>query len=159
MGRGYAAAVLFTLAGTALSGCEIPATGVVEAGEPATGIQGTTTVYFVEGGELRPSPRWLDVPVGIRAALELLSNGPDESERSQGLVTELPPGLRPEKVTVKGASVVLVLPMDVRRLSERAVGQLVCTAADARAVEAPGTGPVEVTLRGAGSERAPQRCW
>ena len=45
------------LALLALTSCGIPATGVVEAGGPASGVLPLTPVYFVEGGRLVPVPR------------------------------------------------------------------------------------------------------
>lgn len=83
------------LAGTALvtvfaaTACKIPATGVVDAGEPATGIKGSTQLYFLSFGGLT-GVRWeTTVPAGPDEALHLLAAGPGGPDIGTGLATEV----------------------------------------------------------------------
>ncbi|MFJ8113687.1 hypothetical protein [Streptomyces sp. NPDC096132] len=83
------AALLVVPAALALSACGIPATGVVEAGGPASGIPATTPLYFVRDGGLVAVHRSVPEAGDVRAAVEALLQGPDEQERLQGLTTLL----------------------------------------------------------------------
>ncbi|CAM5710783.1 hypothetical protein SGRIM128S_05103 [Streptomyces griseomycini] len=92
-----------------LSACGIPETGVVEAGEPATGVldPGVTSVpsesvpeavplvtiplYFVEDGSLAAVDRTVPGSTDLGSTLLMLFKGPDAKERGRGLTTELPP--------------------------------------------------------------------
>ncbi|MFF7949695.1 hypothetical protein [Streptomyces griseorubiginosus] len=82
------------LALLALTSCGIPATGVVEAGGPASGVLPLTPVYFVENGRLVTTQRNTGRPGDPTDALRLLLNGPLAGEggtdRLDGLTTELP---------------------------------------------------------------------
>ncbi|MFC8359373.1 hypothetical protein ACFUIY_05795 [Streptomyces griseorubiginosus] len=82
------------LALLALTSCGIPATGVVEAGGPASGALPLTPVYFVENGRLVAVPRNTGRPGDPTDALRLLSDGPlvgeGGTDRLDGLTTELP---------------------------------------------------------------------
>lgn len=73
-----------------LSSCGIPETGVVEAGEPATGIRPTYVLYFVGEGTLLAVRRHVLGPGGIETAVAMLFQGPDAQERGKGMTTELP---------------------------------------------------------------------
>ncbi|MET8979930.1 hypothetical protein ABZX85_30445 [Streptomyces sp. NPDC004539] len=72
----------------AMSSCGIPATGVVEAGGPASGIAPVTAVYFVRDGELAAVLRPVEVPGDASAALVLLLEGPPPGDR---ITTEVKP--------------------------------------------------------------------
>ncbi|WP_030316788.1 hypothetical protein [Streptomyces sp. NRRL B-3229] len=82
------------LALLAVTSCGIPATGVVEAGGPASGALPLTPVYFVENGRLVAMPRNTGRPGDPTDALRLLWDGPLAGEggtdRLDGLTTELP---------------------------------------------------------------------
>ncbi|MFE6487410.1 hypothetical protein ACFVGN_31370 [Streptomyces sp. NPDC057757] len=142
-------ALLFTTA-LLLSSCGIPETGVVEAGEPATGIRPAQALYFVSEGVPLAVRRQASGPVGIEAALEMLFQGPDDQERRKGVITELPPLLGVVTVRTEDARVVVELPWGTGPLSKLAIAQLTCTVVDARRFGdgAPGTGEAstEVTV-------------
>ncbi|HEY8979494.1 MAG TPA: hypothetical protein VIU15_07930 [Streptomyces sp.] len=133
-----------------LSSCGIPATGVVEAGGPATGIASVTTVYFLRDGALTALMRPAEFPGDAGSALQLLLEGPPSGQR---LDTEVrPPGssLAPDTalgdsaptpsaavVTEDRGTLVVRLPSGMAELSDLGIGQVVCTVAAARRVSAP----------------------
>lgn len=136
--RSLRSALLFTTA-FLLSSCGIPETGVVEAGEPATGIRPAQVLYFVGEGTLVGVRRHASGPLGIEAAVEMVFRGPDAPERSTGMTTELPTLTAVPTVRTDGGRVSIELPSGTGPLTETAVAQLVCTVADARLLEAPDT--------------------
>ncbi|MHA5051357.1 hypothetical protein [Streptomyces sp. SD15] len=134
-------ALLFTTA-LLLSSCGIPETGVVEAGEPATGIRPAHVLYFVSEGTLLPVRRQATGQFGIETAVDMVFRGPDVLERRKGVTTELP--LLTVGPTVRtdgggGERVSIELPWGTGPLTETAITQLICTVAEARLLEAPDT--------------------
>ncbi|RDG38321.1 hypothetical protein DVH02_09700 [Streptomyces corynorhini] len=134
-----ASALLITVLAL-LSGCRIPTTGVVEVGEPATGVRAATYLFFVRDGELLPVLRTGDgAPPEVAEAVELVYLGPTEEEAHQGVSTELTgaiaTGTLPRTV-VKGDAIFIEVPAR-RMLSALAVLQLSCTAYAARLVAEP----------------------
>ncbi|MER6247144.1 MULTISPECIES: hypothetical protein [Streptomyces] len=95
------------LALLALTSCGIPATGVVEAGGPASGVLPLTPVYFVEDGRLVAVQRNTGRPGDPTDALRLLIAGPLAGEggtdTTDGLTTELP--LLPTAMALPSAAV------------------------------------------------------
>lgn len=73
-----------------LASCGIPATGVVEAGGPASGIVPTIRIYFVADGALVGVPRGTVAPVDVESAVDVLLLGPTVAEESKRLTTLLP---------------------------------------------------------------------
>ncbi|MFJ9244594.1 hypothetical protein [Streptomyces sp. NPDC101776] len=158
---GWGAAVLLLLAG-----CGVPASGVVPAGESATGIGRNTVLYFVRGGGLTALPddsgqdtdlkpvlevreRRADaVRFDVELAVWLLSAGPGPGYRSRGVTSEFPSiqSGRPA-VSVVGSAVTVELPSLKEPLTALAARQLFCTAADAFLTVSPDTAPAEVTVR------------
>ncbi|MGW1215947.1 hypothetical protein ACWD5F_40590 [Streptomyces sp. NPDC002499] len=153
----------------ALSACGIPATGVVEAGGPASGIASLTSVYFVrDGGALVAVSRATAEPGDAGAALDLLLLGPTDREQSEGLASEVPgmPTLAPvptpkadavtgepaepaenvPTVTVRDDTLSIELPGAMGRLTDIAIRQLICTAAAAHRVATQTVGPVTVDV-------------
>ncbi|MFF2846539.1 hypothetical protein ACFVT5_09410 [Streptomyces sp. NPDC058001] len=144
--RLLAPAALLTAAAALLTGCRIPSTGVVQAGEPATGLNATLLVYFVRDGALFPSERPVDGAVGVEAALMMLLKGPTRDERGTLLTTELPPpadGARPVRATT--GTVEIDLPY-AKPISDLALDQLACTAVAAQALESPATAKAPLRL-------------
>ncbi|MFF7639950.1 hypothetical protein [Streptomyces canus] len=155
------------LALLALTSCGIPATGVVQAGGPASGTLPQTPVYFVEkNGALVTMPRTTELPGDPEAALRLLMAGPLEGEgRLGGLFTEVPdlptsaalptatadvPGKLSSDaptVTVEGNAMTIELPPGMDTLSDTGVRQMICTAAAAYRLTRPSVDAVtaEVT--------------
>lgn len=96
------------LALLALTSCGIPATGVVEAGAPASGALPLTQVYFVENGRLVAVPRNTGRPGDPTDALRLLMAGPLTGEGgTDGLTTEVPalPTAPPTAMALPSAAV------------------------------------------------------
>ncbi|WP_416982539.1 hypothetical protein [Streptomyces sp. T028] len=83
------AALLVVGAVLALSACGIPSTGVVEAGDPASGITATTPLYFVQDGTLVVVIRAVPEAGDPAAAIQELLAGPDVVERSKGWTTRV----------------------------------------------------------------------
>ncbi|WP_329341923.1 hypothetical protein OG866_38220 [Streptomyces sp. NBC_00663] len=73
----------------ALASCDIPTTGVVEAGEPASGITPVTPLYFVHDGTLVAVPRTTAWPGNPGEAVRLLLRGPTPGEAGKRLTTEI----------------------------------------------------------------------
>ncbi|MEV5015705.1 hypothetical protein ACIGW1_02605 [Streptomyces sp. NPDC053780] len=147
-----------------LAGCGIPETGVVEAGEPATGVlqpgvapspsQAQPTpvpvaavpLYFVDDGALAPVTRTVPSATDPGTIVLMLLKGPDDQERSRGLTTELPLTAAAPTVRVDGASVTVLLPRGTSSLSGTAVDQLACTVAAARLRQDPALDRAQVTV-------------
>ncbi|GGM96505.1 hypothetical protein [Streptomyces fuscichromogenes] len=157
MSRAHRAArpALLVAAAFLLSACGIPTTGVVESGEPATGLRSTTTVYFLKNRVLTAVPRRIARRADTEAAVEAVFSGPDDSDRLSGLTSRLPRLPKDPTVRTAGATVRIALGFDTRPqfvqarrlLLGAALGQLVCTAAAARRAEDPAVvGPVSVTV-------------
>ncbi|WP_406155662.1 hypothetical protein [Streptomyces canus] len=156
----------------ALTSCGIPATGVVEAGGPASGTLPMTQVYFVEDGALVAMPRTTELPGDPEAALRLLMAGPLAGEgRSGRLSTEVPgvptamalppatdgPGNPPSPdtptVTVKRDAMTIRLPPGMDGLSDAGVRQIVCTAAAAYRLTRPSDATVTAEVTDGGGRR------
>lgn len=153
-----------------LAGCGIPETGVVQAGEPASGVlepgavpspSETSAVplakvrlFFVADGALAPVTRVLPAATDPGGVVLVLLDGPDERERAGGLTTELPSATAAPTVRVDGASVTVLLPRGTRSLSDTAVDQLACTVAAARLRQDPALRSAQVTVEQPGGRLA-----
>ncbi|MEV6910215.1 hypothetical protein [Amycolatopsis sp. NPDC051071] len=127
--------ILATLAAaTLVAACGVQPTGVVPAG-PGPSIRATTgaavlggvTLYFVSDGRVIPVTRPTEGFISPEGALMLLLKGPSEGEAAQGLTTFVPPEVGRVEV-YSGDPGTIVLPFTVRKLSNQAINQLVCTA-------------------------------
>ncbi|MET8569457.1 hypothetical protein [Streptomyces sp. NPDC004783] len=158
-------------AALALSACDIPATGVVEAGEPATGVLEppgstpaptetralpftTVPLYFLDDGSLVAVPRTVPGPAELGTTVLMLFKGPDAEERGRGLTTGLPRLSTVPTLRTDGASVTVQLPEAAAGLSDTAVDQLACTVAGARLHQDPELGSVQVTVEQPGGRLA-----
>ncbi|MGW1976929.1 GerMN domain-containing protein [Streptomyces sp. NPDC001889] len=156
-GRGVVAGVL----GVALLGCGVQPTGVVGAGEPASGLTRGMRLYFASDGGLRSVPL-LDRRLGnLGAVVKLLAQGPSLAERQDGLTT-LVNGLGGYTVSGEGDRVTVGL-VGAYTLTggEQAKGQLVCSLARGQSVLDPRVeaDEVEVTFRPTeGPELGPYTC-
>ncbi|RSN23926.1 hypothetical protein NQK81_07135 [Amycolatopsis roodepoortensis] len=140
-------------AATLLAACGVQPTGVVPAG-PGPSIRATTgtyvraglTLYFVSDGRVIPVTRPSEGFISPEGALTLLLKGPTEREAAQGLTTFVPPEIGRVEV-YSGNPTSIVLPFPVRKLSNQAINQLVCTtiAASADTGRAPVTPGVNVS--------------
>ncbi|MDX3384647.1 hypothetical protein PV682_24725 [Streptomyces niveiscabiei] len=151
-GRRAAPALVALLA---LSSCGIPATGVVEAGGPASGITPVTAVYYLRDGALGAVLRPTERPGDTDDALSLLLTGPPPGEGFTTQVRALPtaaPGNFLEKspegfaVTEDGSTLTVRLRDGMRELTDLAIDQVVCTVAAARRIAAPQLSVVTVQL-------------
>ncbi|WP_349632845.1 hypothetical protein [Streptomyces sp. ML-6] len=146
-----AAAVL----GMVLVGCGVQPTGVVDAGEPASGLTRGMRLYYASADGLRAVPL-IDREVDdLNGVLKLLGQEPPE-----GLISLV--RLGGYSATGSGARVTVGIDGlygDSGR--DQGTGQLVCTLARAQSVLEPEVGPddVEVTLRPSeGAALGPYRC-
>ncbi|MER6163073.1 hypothetical protein [Streptomyces violaceorubidus] len=155
-----------------LSACGIPETGVVEAGEPATGVLDPDVtsapsesvpeavplvkvpLYFVEDGSLVAVDRTVPGPTDLGSTLLMLFKGPDVKERDRGLTTELPPAAEAPTIRTDGTGVSVRLPRSAGSLSDTAVDQLACTVAVARLRQDPALGSAQVTVEQPGGRLA-----
>ncbi|MFJ4648229.1 hypothetical protein ACIP6Q_32525 [Streptomyces bobili] len=156
-----------------LSACGIPATGVVEAGEPAGGIVPTVWVFFVTDDSLVGVPRRTAGPVDVGSALRILFQGPTAAERTKRMTTQLatapavpttpgaveasqePSPAAPMKVTVRQDRTVVELSASAGKTSRLAAWQIICTAVAAQRLSAPGAAATPVTVVGADGRRYP----
>ncbi|QEU92780.1 hypothetical protein [Streptomyces kanamyceticus] len=131
--RGVALAVTALV----LTGCGVRPTGVVDAGEPASGLTKGLRIYFVsETGRLEGVSRPDERVREPAAVIKLLMTGPDESERRSGLTTLVRSGQFDvtgdgDRLTVRISD----LTLDPASVNDRNyTGQLVCSLARAQAV-------------------------
>ncbi|MDQ0696780.1 MULTISPECIES: GerMN domain-containing protein [unclassified Streptomyces] len=153
--------VVLTVLGAALVGCGVQPTGVIEAGEPASGLTRGMRLYYASDTGLRAVPV-LDRDISsLDAVMKLLSQGPTEAERREGLTTLLhaPGGYN---VTGDGAHVAVELEGPYwAEARDQVTGQLVCTLASFQSVREAEVraDDVEVTIRpGEGPVLGPLRC-
>ena len=128
-----------------LSGCGIPATGVVQAGDPATGVRPTAVLYFIADDQLVPVYREVTEPIHVVRAVELLIGGPDALDRQRGLTTAFTRMSTPA-ISADGARVSVQLSPHTDPLVPIAARQLICTVAEARLADAPDTVRTGVTV-------------
>lgn len=124
-----ASALLTGLAAVlALSACGVPTSGVIQAGDPATGIAPGLTVYFLADGVPFPVPRRTAANADVATAIRLVFAGLTEPEAASGkLTTALPPlKIAPEVKAYEGG-IQIVLPYEPIALSRPAMEQLACT--------------------------------
>ncbi|MGW2083943.1 GerMN domain-containing protein [Streptomyces sp. NPDC001880] len=153
--QGIAVAVL----GAALLGCGVQPTGVIGAGEPASGLTRGMRLYYASAGGLRAVPLIDQEFDDLNSVLKLLAMRTPPAE--QGGLTSLV-HIGGYSATGSGSRVTLWLD-GVYEESGRdlGTGQLVCTLARAQSVLEPKvrTDDVEVTLRPSeGPALGPYRC-
>ncbi|MFC0842970.1 hypothetical protein ACFH04_04325 [Streptomyces noboritoensis] len=158
--RGAVAAAL-GIVGIALTGCGVQPSGVVGAGEPASGLTRGMRLYFASDSGLRGVPL-LDAEVkDLNSVVKLLAVGPPPAEQRDGL-TSLIGKLGGYTVTGTGHRVTLRLDGPYAMSGrDQGTGQLVCTLARAQSVLDPKTraDDVEVTVRPKeGAALGPYRC-
>ncbi|MFH9135198.1 GerMN domain-containing protein [Streptomyces sp. NPDC017524] len=161
MRRGCLRGIVLTALGAVLVGCGVQPTGVIEAGEPATGLTRGMRLYYASDTGLRAVPV-LDRDISsLDAVMKLLAQGPTAAERREGLTTLLhaPSGY---SVTGDGSRVTVELAGSYwAEAREQVTGQLVCTLASFQSVREAGVraDDVEVTIRpGEGPVLGPLRC-
>ncbi|WP_328558891.1 hypothetical protein [Streptomyces coelicoflavus] len=155
-----------------LTACGIPETGVVEAGEPATGVlqPGVTAapsetapeavplvkvpLYFVADGDLTAVSRTVAGSTDLGSTVLMLFKGPDAKEQRKGLTTELPSAAVAPTIRTDGTVVNVQLPRTAGSLSDTAVDQLACTVAVARLRQDPALGSAQVTVEQPGGRLA-----
>ncbi|MFD7492396.1 hypothetical protein ACFV8T_08245 [Streptomyces sp. NPDC059832] len=154
--QGIAVAAL----GTALMGCGVQPTGVIGAGEPASGLTRGMRLYYASADGLRAVPL-IDKKVDdLNGVLKLLGATPPPAEQGGGLTSLV--HLGGYSVTGSGTRVTVRLEgLYGESGRDQATGQLVCTLARAQSVLEPKvrTDDVEVTLRPSeGAALGPYRC-
>jgi hypothetical protein len=146
--------------GIALMGCGVQPTGVIGAGEPASGLTRGMRLYYASDSGLRGVPL-LDKEVkDLDAVVKLLAQEPPPAEQRDGLTSLVQLG--GYSVTGTGTRVTVRLDGPYAATGrDQGTGQLVCTLARAQSVLDPKvrTDDVEVTLRPSGSAAlGPYRC-
>lgn len=153
-------AVTATL-GIALIGCGVQPTGVIGAGDPASGLTRGMRLYFASDTGLRGTPLLGRKINDLTMVVKLLAQGPSRAELRAGL-TSLVQDLSGYSVT--GRSIHVTMTLDgpyVGTGHDQGTGQLVCTLARAQSVLDPKVraDDVEVTLRPSGEAAlGPYRC-
>ncbi|MER7758142.1 hypothetical protein [Streptomyces sp. NPDC097619] len=151
----------------ALSACGISPTGPVDAGGPASGAPlypgeaRGTRLYFASPYGMRSAARPSSGTPSPQRALELLLQGPTESERARGLTTRIPLLPRTPVATAGLNSVTVRLPLSVAagELDITALSQIVCTVAHATTLGDAPPDRVVVRVHEAGDTQGwPLRC-
>ncbi|MFH8475874.1 hypothetical protein [Streptomyces sp. NPDC018000] len=143
-------------------GCGVQPTGVIGAGEPASGLTRGMRLYYASASGLRGVPL-LDKEIkDLNAVVKLLAAGPLPAEQRDGLTSLVQ--ISGYSVTGTGTRVTVRLdgPYPYAESGrDQGTGQLVCTLARAQSVLDPKvrTDDVEVTLRPSeGAALGPYRC-
>ncbi|MFD4941914.1 hypothetical protein ACFVYE_07380 [Streptomyces sp. NPDC058239] len=152
--------VVVAALGIALMGCGVKPTGVIGAGEPASGLTRGMRLYYASAGGLRAVPLIDKEVKDLNAVLKLLADGPVPAEQREGLTSLVRIG--GYSVTGSGTRVTVRLDGPYAESGrDQGTGQLVCTLARAQSVLDPKvrTDDVEVTLRPSeGAALGPYRC-
>ncbi|MEU5400616.1 hypothetical protein ABZ348_15155 [Streptomyces sp. NPDC005963] len=146
--------------GIGLLGCGVQPTGVVDAGEPASGLTSGARLYFASNSGLR-GVSLIDKEIkDLASVIKLLALGPSPTEQRDGLTSVFEIG--GYTVTGEGTRVTLHLAGPYGQSGrDQGTGQLVCTLARAQSVLEPEVmfDDVEVTLRPEeGAKLGPFRC-
>ncbi|MEU7637064.1 MULTISPECIES: GerMN domain-containing protein [unclassified Streptomyces] len=144
----------------AVAGCGIRPTGVIDAGEPITGLSKGMRIYFASDTGLRGVSRPGLQVRQLDSVLKLLLTGPNESEQKSGL-TNLVLLDGSYHASANGNRVTLDAPDTYLSADDRLRnGQLVCSLARAQAVLHPTLRPddIQVTLRPKDEPLGPYQC-
>ncbi|MGW6457827.1 GerMN domain-containing protein [Streptomyces sp. NPDC055078] len=146
--------------GVALMGCGVQPTGVVDAGEPASGLTRGVRLYYVSASGLRGVPLLDEEIKDLGSVVKLLHAQVPLAEQSAGLTSLVQLG--GYSVAGKGTRVTVRLEEPYAATGrDQGTGQLVCTLARAQSVLDPKVraDDVEVTLRPPeGDVLGPYRC-
>ncbi|MEW1701107.1 hypothetical protein ACIQCR_10790 [Streptomyces sp. NPDC093249] len=146
--------------GIALVGCGVQPTGVIDAGEPATGLTRGIRLYYASGSGLRAVPAVDRKIKDLASVLKMLAAGLPPAEQRDGLTNLVEIG--GYTVSGRGTEVTLWLSDPYRATGrDQGTGQLVCTLARAQSVldARVRAEDVEVTLRpDEGPSFGPYRC-
>ncbi|MFG1694394.1 hypothetical protein [Nonomuraea sp. NPDC049309] len=144
------------LALAAVAGCGVRPSDVIPVGPPPSGPVASpraTVIYLVKDGRLHPVPR----PRGRlypADALALLAAGPTAAERGQGYTSQVPRDAEPFTVASEQGGRLVITPSGAAgELSQRAVGQIVCTVS----AMLPGAAQ-DVSVAGADARMDPADC-
>ncbi|MGW4271896.1 hypothetical protein ACWEGQ_05920 [Streptomyces seoulensis] len=133
LGRGLGLTATLTLT---LTACGVPPSGVIEAGEPASGMSAPSaqpptpaivSLFFLRDGTLTAYPRRTGDAADLQAVVRLLFEGPTATEAATA--TTLLPRLTyaPRLTTGDDGTLSISLPGEAAPLSRQAMRQLACT--------------------------------
>ncbi|MFF0744173.1 hypothetical protein ACFYVL_27620 [Streptomyces sp. NPDC004111] len=156
----WRAALGIALGGLLAVGCGVRPTGVIDAGEPATGLSRGMRLYYVSDTGLRAVPRPDLEVTNIASVVKHLTLGPSPAELRGGLTSVV--DLGGYGVSAAGREVTVELDGAYRATGrDQGTGQLVCSLARGQAVLEPkvGADDVEVVIRPArGPQLGPFKC-
>ncbi|MGK5549223.1 hypothetical protein ACSNOH_31530 [Streptomyces sp. URMC 127] len=142
---------------TALAGCGVTTTDVIDVGQPATGAKrqgeadaAEAKLYFMSPTGVTQVTRQAKAKLGAEDAIVLLLEGPDEDQRIRGLYSDVPRMKGEVHVTTGTMRVGIQMPYNVTRLSPVARSQFVCTAAANEVPRGRQIHDVKVELSGGG---------
>ncbi|MEV0277384.1 hypothetical protein AB0I22_13515 [Streptomyces sp. NPDC050610] len=131
LGLGLTATLMLTL-----TACGVPQSGVIEAGEPASGMfsagsqsptPATVSLFFLRDGNLTAYPRRTSGAADLQAVVRLLFEGPTATEAATA-TTQLPRLTdTPQLTTGDDGMFSIRLPGEAAPLSRQAMRQLACT--------------------------------
>ncbi|MEV0263132.1 hypothetical protein AB0I49_17610 [Streptomyces sp. NPDC050617] len=131
LGLGLTATLMLTL-----TACGVPQSGVIEAGEPASGMfsassqpptPATVSLFFLRDGNLTAYPRRTGDAADLQAVVRLLFEGPTAAEAATA-TTQLPRLTDAPRLTTGDDGMLSIrLPGGAAPLSRQAMRQLACT--------------------------------
>ncbi|MFJ8828224.1 hypothetical protein ACIREE_41720 [Streptomyces sp. NPDC102467] len=143
-----------------LTACGVPPSGVIEAGEPASGMfssssrpsaPATVSLFFLRDGDLTAYPRRTGDAADLQDVVGLLFEGPTATEAATA-TTQLPRLTDAPRLTTGDDGVLSIrLPGEAAPLSRQALRQLACTVdhtASPLVAAAPGADPEAVAGTG-----------
>ncbi|MBQ0904454.1 hypothetical protein [Micromonospora sp. U21] len=154
-----AGGLLFALLAT---GCGVRPSDVITGRSATSGPAVGVGLYLLSHGQLALVIRETKgITASPEQTLGMLAAGPDDSERSQGLVSEVPVGLvpaTPVTATADGPGVTVTMTGAVLPLSAAAADQIICTVATAVTLTGQVDSFAPVTIAGPDGVRAPRSC-
>lgn len=141
----------------AAAGCGVRPTGVIDSGEPASGLRTGLRIYFASDTGLRGVSRLTKVD-NLNFVIKLLLMGPTPSEQNSGLTNLVEPGSF--SAVGHGNRVTLEMSGEPLTSEDQLSGQLVCSLARAQSVLDRKIRPddVQVTLKFDDESQGPYRC-
>ncbi|HJP75264.1 MAG TPA: hypothetical protein VJ914_13400 [Pseudonocardiaceae bacterium] len=150
---------LVVLLALVCAGCGVRPSGAIPGDQAPTGPVYGVTLYFARHNELIPTLRATTNQFTPIEAITALVSGPDSREQSDGMTTQVPPGIVADGLTTDpSGQTFLGVNINPTTLSTVAVGQLTCTAITAIANAGTSINADTFFIAGQGAQIGPLRC-
>jgi hypothetical protein len=139
--------------------CGVRPSGAIPGDPAPSGPVYGVTLYFARHNELIPTLRATTNQFTPIETITALASGPDAREQTDGMTTQVPPGIAPVNLaTDQSGNTVLALNVNPNSLSTVAIGQLTCTATTAIDNAGTGINANSFFVAGQGAQIGPLRC-